>query len=167
MSSLYLDNGRQGFVYLVANPHMPGLVKIGATRKHPLQRAKELSAGTGVPEEMILAYYHDFDDAFEAERLTHERFDNARVNEGREFFRVDLDEAIAFVSGLCNSLTYRDALTSVGIEGGDYTAPRRPVRLPPTPWAELFASFDPDGPPELTSAEQAACRALEAQFRAQ
>lgn len=159
-----LDNGRQGWVYLATNDFMPGLVKVGATRKHPLQRAKELSAGTGVPAEMRLAYYHDFADAFEAERLVHERFEQARVNEAREFFRVELGEVIAYVAGLCNSSTYRDALASEGLEGGEYTMPR-PVQLPAADYALLFASFPDDGSPrELTEDERAQCAALAARI---
>ncbi len=162
-SSRNLDSGRQGWVYLVTNLHMPGLVKIGATRKHPLQRAQELGAGTGVPAAMVLSYYHDFADCFEAERLVHEHFDALRVNESREFFRVELGVAVAFVAGLCNSSTYREAaLESAGMVGGTY---QREVKLPATPWADLFASFDPDGPAELSPAEQAQCRALEAAQR--
>lgn len=163
--SLYYDNGRQGFVYVLRCRFMVDpasgcpLLKVGATRKHPLQRARELSAGTGVPEEMTIAYFRDFTDAFLAETLVHEAFDSARVNGFREFFAAPLNDVIGFIDGLVSNPEYQDALSSEGVCGGEA---RRPVRLPATPWATLFASFDPDGPPELTAAEQAQCRALEA-----
>ncbi len=107
-SSAYADTGRLGWLYLITNPHMPGLVKIGCTRKHPLQRARELGAGTGVPAEMVLAYYQDFSDCFEAERLTHEHYADYRVNESREFFQVAVSDAVKFVGGLVNSSAYRE-----------------------------------------------------------
>ncbi len=162
-SSAYEDSGRTGFVYVVTNPHMPGLVKIGATRKHPLQRAKELGAGTGVPAEMRLDYFHDFVDCFAAESMTHDHFAHSRVNESREFFAIGVDEAVRFISGLCNSSTYREAaLESVGIEGGEY---RERAAYIEAPWAELFKTFDENGGPTLNAEERAKCRALEERLR--
>ena len=159
----YLDNGRQGFVYLLTSNRLPNLVKIGATRKHPLQRAKELGAGTGVPEPFLLAYFRDYSDCFTAESLIHQTFEVTRVNENREFFEVDIDEVIEYMDGLAQSSEYKE-LVSEGIIGG--THEQRPVARrgsmdPPTPLAELFATFPDDGSPrELTIEEQAKCRAL-------
>ncbi len=158
-SSLYYDNGRQGFCYVLTNPHMPGIVKAGATRKHPLQRTQELGAGTGVPGDFTLAYFRDYLDAFAAETLIHEHFAHARINESREFFAVPVGEMIAFMDSLPRRVAEDAGLSSQGVTGGDY---QRPVVLPDTPFAELFSRFDPDGPAELTAAEQAQCRALEA-----
>jgi hypothetical protein len=39
-----------GFVYLLSNPSMPGLLKIGYTERDVTERAAEISAATGVPE---------------------------------------------------------------------------------------------------------------------
>lgn len=38
-----------GFVYIMRNPSMPHIVKIGFTTIDPHQRAKDLSSHTGVP----------------------------------------------------------------------------------------------------------------------
>ncbi len=38
-----------GYVYVLMNSSMRGLVKIGKTEREPEERAKELSASTGVP----------------------------------------------------------------------------------------------------------------------
>lgn len=165
-STRNLDHGRTGFIYLLTNPTMPGLVKIGATRKHPVQRAKELGAGTGVAEPFSLAYYRDFADCFLAETLLHEHFAAQRLSEAREFFAVSVSEAIQYVNSLPSRTEYRDQLASEGIVGG--TPVERdwdPAPMPRAPFAELFASFDPNGPDELTPAEQAQCRALEARER--
>lgn len=168
-SSLYYDNGRQGFIYVLNHPLMCGanpvtgadlpLLKIGATRKHPLQRLDELSAATGVPTPFALAFYRDFADAFTAERLVHAKFTDQRISTEREFFVAPLDDVVAFINAMPTSVDYREELTSQGVTGGDY---QRPVVLPDTPFAELFSTFDPDGPAELTAAERADCRALEA-----
>ncbi len=173
----YLDQGRVGFVYLLTNPHMKGLVKIGATRKHPLQRAKELGAGTGVPGEFTIAYFRDFADCFAAETLVHQAFVNHRVNDSREFFEATVAEVVDYLDGLSTSNEYRAELASVGIRGGSYgddgldgidnaILKARVRETPPasvaTPWADLFASFPDDGSPrELTPEEQTQCHALE------
>ncbi len=158
---LYPD--RQGFVYVLQNRSMRTadgrpILKIGATRKHPVQRAKELGASTGVPEPMQLAYFRDYQDCFLAETYAHEHFAAQRVNELREFFEVDLAEAIAYLDGLPNSSTFREELASQGITGGSATMP---VELPNLRFAELFATFPDDGSGrELTEHEQRQCRAL-------
>lgn len=151
--SIYTDTGRLGFIYVLTNAHMPGLVKVGATRKHPLQRANELGAGTGVPGAFELAYFRDFDDSFAAETAVHEHFAAARVNESREFFAASVGDVIAFI----NALAAREA--SQGVTGGTY---QRVVELDPMPWSELFATFEDRGDGVLNETEQAACRALEA-----
>ncbi|MBL4747578.1 MAG: GIY-YIG nuclease family protein [Magnetovibrio sp.] len=38
-----------GFVYIMSNPSMPGLLKIGCTTRTPEERANELHQATGVP----------------------------------------------------------------------------------------------------------------------
>lgn len=164
----YLDQGRQGFIYLLTNVSMPGLVKIGATRKHPIQRAKELGATTGVPGEFTLAYYRDYLDCFLAETLTHQVFDRFRVNESREFFRVSVGDVVAHLDSLPMSSQYREKLVSGGIIGGLWgegcevdSPPRKPFTPVVTPMAELFASFPDDGSPrELTQEERARCAPL-------
>lgn len=152
-----------GFVYLLTSPSMPGLVKVGATRKHPLQRARELSAGTGVPTDFKVAYFRDFDDCFLAEALTHEAFAEYRVNEGREFFEVSLGELVAFVDRLASSRGYQDGLGSAGVTGGTWDKGQqfRATQSVSTPFADLFATFPDRGDGVLNAEERAACRALE------
>lgn len=156
-------NDRRGYVYCLCHPSMHTvdghpLVKVGATRKHPIQRATELSAGTGVPGMFTVAYWARCDDCFEVESLCHERFAEQRVDAAREFFEVQVSEVAAYV---------RETLGGAAREGGEWMETRRngaPIEQA-LPWSTLFASFDPDGPAELTAAEQAQCRALEARLR--
>lgn len=86
------DDG-SGFVYIMSNEAMPGLVKIGRTKNHPLQRARELCT-TGVPEPFHLEHAAWFGDAGAAERDMHEHFAHRRVPTGREFFAVECEDAI-------------------------------------------------------------------------
>lgn len=82
-----------GFLYLMTNPAMPGLVKIGMTTRSPEERAQEL-ASTGVPMPFHVAAAWPVDDVRAAERDAHEALARYRVNDQREWFRVSVPEAI-------------------------------------------------------------------------
>ena len=78
----------KGYVYILTNPSMPGLVKIGKTTRNVEQRANELYQ-TGVPEPFVVSYEVETPNCTELESLAHDAFRECRVNEGREFFRAD------------------------------------------------------------------------------
>lgn len=94
------DNGAYGYVYVMINPSLPNLVKIGKTSRDPNERAKELSSATGVPTPFILVYYKPFRDCNLAESVIHHFFEEkgARVNGNREFFQVSTNEAIDLIN---------------------------------------------------------------------
>lgn len=85
-----------GYVYILSNPGMPGLLKIGMTRFDPTRRVQELSSATGVPTPFQLVYYREFHDCVAAELEIHSIFatKGLRYNDQREFFSVDTVEAI-------------------------------------------------------------------------
>lgn len=147
-------NPRLGWVYVLSSPDHTYL-KVGATRKHPIDRAKEISAGTGVPRGYSVAYYRDFEDAFAAESLIHAALADCRVNESREFFNTTVEEVVNVMDSL-------DTVGSAGLTGGEWVDERAySARRVATPFAELFASFPDRGDGVLNEEEQAACRALE------
>ena len=46
--NLRLDINKQ-YVYILSNPAMPGLIKIGYTKNHPGERVKQLSRSSSIP----------------------------------------------------------------------------------------------------------------------
>lgn len=78
------------------NPSYEGLVKIGKTTREPEERVKELSAATGVATPFILVYKRLFQDCHTAESNIHTVLTDKghRVSESREFFRIDITDAI-------------------------------------------------------------------------
>src|SRR3546814_10711833 len=82
----------RGYVYILANPSMPGLVKIGMTRRSPLVRARELS-GTGVPRPFRVAYSLEVENCAEVEGRVHAALARRRINDDREFFRIGIGPA--------------------------------------------------------------------------
>lgn len=82
----------RGYVYILTNESMPGLVKIGKTTRDVAQRASELNH-TGVPFPFDVYAFEFSPDCNELERMMHERFADCRVNPAREFFLCCPDKA--------------------------------------------------------------------------
>lgn len=81
-----------GWVYVLTNPSMPGLVKIGFTSRDPSKRAAELAQATGVPTPFAIAWCRAVVDSPGIEATVHRMLDDRRVS-GREFFRCDVKTA--------------------------------------------------------------------------
>jgi CspA family cold shock protein len=92
------DSGA-GVLYVLVNASMPDSVKIGRTARDAAERARELSAGTGVPTPFLVAYEARFPDIVTAERHVHAQLERrrCRVSDRREFFRITATEAIKVV----------------------------------------------------------------------
>jgi hypothetical protein len=86
-----------GYLYVLVNPAMEGLVKIGKTIRSPRQRANELGSVTGIPTPFILVFDVHVEDLDEAERYVHAELEDQRVSSNREFFRVSTNEAVTAV----------------------------------------------------------------------
>ncbi len=82
---------KKGFVYIMNNDSMPGLVKVGRSKKVPTERAKELE-DTGVPKPYIVQYYAFFDDMIEAEKRAHKAL--VEYHYAKEHFETDVGTAI-------------------------------------------------------------------------
>jgi hypothetical protein len=80
---------------------MIGLVKIGFTLGTVEGRAKELDA-TGTPEPFEIAYQVEVRGPDDLERRAHGKLVSKRVRNSREFFEVDVVEAILCVRSLAN-----------------------------------------------------------------
>jgi hypothetical protein len=83
-----------GHIYLLLNPTMPGYLKIGMTKRTPDERARELSQSSGVAVPYAVAYSEEVLNCEVAESMIHTRLAKFRVNRGREFFHLPLQEAI-------------------------------------------------------------------------
>lgn len=86
----------KGIVYILTNPSFKeDELKIGKTTRQVEERIKELSKPSGVPNPFRLAHYQEFDDCDVVEKLMHDFFKEKRINNDREFFKVNLWEVIA------------------------------------------------------------------------
>jgi len=97
-----------GYVYILINHSMPGLIKIGRTARDPRARARELS-GTSLPTPYTVAFEVFTEDYKAVEKQAHAQLADFRVAENREFFRFPLDKAINLLLELSGSLSERGA----------------------------------------------------------
>lgn len=77
-----------GFVYILTNESMPGLVKIGRTARDVDLRASELWQ-TGVPTRFEVWASEKTCDCVQLEAYMHRDLRKHRVSKSREFFRVE------------------------------------------------------------------------------
>jgi hypothetical protein len=91
-----------GFLYILINPSLVGLVKIGKTSRDPELRAQELSQATGVATPFYVAYSLHFADIDVAERYLHTLLElqGVRLTANREFFQIPLQKAIELMMGI-------------------------------------------------------------------
>lgn len=82
----------KGYVYILTNPSMPGIVKIGRTSRSVDGRAAELYQ-TGVPLPFVVETQVFSPDCVSLERSVHDDMAKLRLNGGREFFRSAVEDA--------------------------------------------------------------------------
>ena len=89
---------RKGYVYVLSNPCMEGIVKIGQSMHGGEIRAKNLYGNiTGVPAPFEVEFEVYVDDYKGLEKSLHKKLDYCRVNPKREFFKISVDSAIASI----------------------------------------------------------------------
>lgn len=91
----------QNIVYVLTNPAMKGLVKIGVTTDDVDKRIKEFYS-SGVPFPFTVEYAAKLDKARDVEKALHDAFEPMRPNKRREFFEIKPGQAIA--SSNCSRL---------------------------------------------------------------
>jgi hypothetical protein len=83
-------------VYLLTNPTMPDLVKIGRTTDLEA-RLRQLSTHSGVPVPFECFYACEVANSVKVEKALHDAFGDHRINSRREFFRLNPDRAVAIL----------------------------------------------------------------------
>lgn len=90
----------EGIVYVLKNPAMPGMVKIGKTTRTEVHiRMSELYT-TGVPLPFECSFAGKVKDIKAIESALHLGFDKNRINQSREFFSVEDYQVIAILKHL-------------------------------------------------------------------
>jgi len=129
-------NSEEGIVYVLTNPTMTGLVKIGMTTRSEVEiRMSELYS-TGVPLPFECSYAGRVGDVKKIERAFHKAFGPYRINPNREFFEIEPVQAIGLLEIICDEevtpqvKTELDKVDEVSKEAGEaYTKKKRRPNL--------------------------------------
>lgn len=88
------EHNNAGWLYVISSPSLPGLCKVGCTRRlNPTIRVKELSSSS-LPYPFRTHGFVFSDNCFELETQMHHYFDDKRVAPDGEFFYITPQEAI-------------------------------------------------------------------------
>ena len=97
ISASATSNSSLEFVYVLTNPAMPGLVKVGFTTQDDAKKRIDGLYSTGVPFPFTIEFVCRVPNAVEVEKALHTAFGPNRVNMKREFFQIDPAQAIAIL----------------------------------------------------------------------
>tara|TARA_Y100001980_G_C14540570_1_gene318314 strand:- start:325 stop:792 length:468 start_codon:yes stop_codon:yes gene_type:complete len=90
----YSNRGKgDQWVYILSNPSLPNMIKIGYTKNEPEVRAKQISASTGVALPYKVEWAFQCFNGGQLEQEVHRELESYRVNHQREFFDIPIDEA--------------------------------------------------------------------------
>jgi len=92
-----MNSDSREIVYVLTNPAMPGLTKIGKTTRADLASRLSQLYTTGVPVPFECAYACEVEDCAKVEKAFHTAFGDHRVNPKREFFSIEPERVIAIL----------------------------------------------------------------------
>jgi len=105
--------GGSGWVYVIVNPAIPGLVKVGMTRKkNPSDRAKGMKT-TGVPHKFSVIYAVHVQNPEIIEKRTHESL--SEYHEKKEWFRCSAMLAVVELELLSRMVRNDEILSYEGV----------------------------------------------------
>jgi hypothetical protein len=93
----------KGWVYVITNKAMPGLIKVGYSTRDPEVRAAELNH-TGAPHPYMVAYEVLVDNPRQIEKTAHTHL--KPYKEGKEWFRCTPEEAVVALKTIVGTLAY-------------------------------------------------------------
>lgn len=91
------EYSKSGIVYVLSNPAMPGLVKIGKTTRGSVDARLGELYSTGVPVPFECEFAGRVQDEGKVEKAFHLAFGPYRLNPKREFFQIEPEQAIALL----------------------------------------------------------------------
>lgn len=122
----------EGIIYILTNPIMPGIIKIGKTNQEDVKLRMAQLYTTGVPLPFECEYAAKVKNIDEVERALHTAFGPDRVNPKREFFEIEASQAISIIKLLelenVSPLVEQEAnvIDETEIDAGKAYAQKRP-----------------------------------------
>lgn len=117
------SNDIRGWVYVIVNDLIPDRIKVGFTRKDPVERAREL-VSTGTTGNFVVIYHAWVANAREVEQQVHRRLHS--FSAGLEWFSVSADRAVEEIR----------TVAGLGLYTEDTTPRWHPTQAEPALWAK-------------------------------
>lgn len=97
-----MPEGRDpGMLYVMRSAaHPVNVFKIGLTRRSVIQRAAELSSGSGVPDALLPVFSFAISDCGQLEKVVHRALSAYRLRQDREFFQIELQHLHSVIVGI-------------------------------------------------------------------
>ena len=104
-----------GFIYILSNPSMPGVFKVGLTTNSVRQRIKDLNT-TGIPKSFQAEkIFHIRETHLKAvEQLAHKKLKNKDLHHGKEFFEGSLIDCVQAVEDAIYEITNEHQVDLIG-----------------------------------------------------
>ncbi len=90
----------EGYLYILSNKSIPGILKIGYTDRTPQERVKEINSATGVITNWYVANSFACRSPKVIESLVHTQLKDCRITNNKEGFAVNLHEAERIISNI-------------------------------------------------------------------
>lgn len=122
----------KGIIYILSNPAMPGIIKIGKTTQEDVKTRMQQLYQTGVPLPFDCVYAASVNNIDDVEKALHVAFNPNRLNPKREFFEIEAIQAIAIIKLLqienVSQQVEKEAevIDQVELEAGQAYARKRP-----------------------------------------
>lgn len=122
----------EGIIYILTNPAMPGMIKIGKTNLSDVKLRMAQLHTTGVPLPFECEYAAKVKDIDMVEKALHTAFSPNRINPKREFFGIEPYQAIGIIKLLEIKNTTNDVeqepnlIDPIELEAGKEFARKRP-----------------------------------------
>lgn len=95
----------EGYIYIMRNAsHDIDIFKIGLTTRDSKTRARELSRTTSSPDKFLVAQEWKVKDCILAEKIIHNKLERYKINNRREYFKIEYNLAIEAIIEVVNTI---------------------------------------------------------------
>lgn len=102
-----------GYVYILKNSRLHGLVKIGYTTTSVQERVDTINNATGVAEKFEIFSFYKVNDAQKMEATIHKKLAKYRTRNHKEFFEIKAEVAKDYVEKIIKNENYGIELDSL------------------------------------------------------
>ncbi len=111
---------QRGWVYVVSQAAIPGMIKIGFTLRPPEERARDFDR-IGLPGSFVVEYEANVESPRAVERAVHAELRRRQLCKGREWFTLPVDQAISEIKRLAGDSLKSESLKRTANERAEFT----------------------------------------------